>query len=113
MLYILLTIIAIGVLLASEGGRMILGSLYSLATWVIGWGIFLLVLALFFGVLAQPSVQDVVNGKIGAFIFVPFYSYLIYRLYLGYKAGRQDKSTFLILSVILGALIVGCLSVFW
>lgn len=113
MLYLLLTIIAIGVLLLSAEGRMLLGSVYSLIVWVLGWGIFLLVLALLAGILSTPSVHDIVYGKVGAFIFVPFYSYIIYRLYLGYKAGRQNKSTFITWSIILGALIIGCLSVFW
>lgn len=113
MLYFLLIIIAVGVLLLSPEGRVLLGSVHSLLVWVLGWGVFLAVIALLAGVLSVPSIHEVVYGKIGAFVFVPLYAYIIYRLYLGYRAGRQTRITFIVWSIVLLALIAGCLSVFW
>ena len=113
MVYILLILITIGVLLSSPEGKMLLGSIYNLITWIVGWGLFLLTIALLAGILSTPNIPEFVYGKIGTFVFIPFYSYIIYRLYLGYKAGRQSKSTFVTWSIVLGILILGCFSIFW
>jgi len=102
MLYILLIIIAVGVLLLSDEGKALLGAFQKIvllgALLYVGFWAVVLVIGLF----SQKSVQTAITGEQGSFVISFLLCALIYKLYRGYKAGKQDKTTFVIWSVILG-----------
>ena len=113
MLYILLIIIAIGVFLASESGREVLGALHGGLVWLIGWDLFLSFLGVIFWVLSQDSIQSVVNGKTADFLGILILGYFIARNFMSYKAGKKDRSGFLKISILLGVLMLGSISAFF
>ena len=106
MLYILLIIIAVGVLLLSEEGKALLGVFQKLiffgALLYVGfWAVVLVI-----GLLSQQNVQNAITGEQGSFVISFLLCALIYKLYRRYKAGKQDKTTVVIWGFILGIIAV-------
>lgn len=114
MLYILLIIIAVGVLLASEEGKELLGTLQKFIFWgallYVGfWAVIIII-----GLLSQQSIQNAITGEQGSFVISFLLCALIYKLYRGYKKGKQDKTTFIVWSVIFGIIAVALIfPYFW
>lgn len=92
MLYILLIIIAIGVLLASEGGRTLLGFLVALL--VIGGvlyvGFWVIVLAV--GLLSDENFKQTALDPLGTIMLAGFAIFITYKVYKGFKNGGYIKN---------------------
>jgi hypothetical protein len=85
-IYILLIIIAVGVLLASEAGKELLGWLIKLAIFAgcayLGFWIIVIVFGLLSPLFADKNARDNTFAVIGIFAFI---CYGIYGIYLAYK----------------------------
>ncbi len=87
MLYILLIIIAVGVLLASEAGQDFLRVLGILA--LIAGGLYLAfwVVVIAIGLLSVRGIRDTIVTSLGWVVLVGFAVHLIYKAYKGFKNG--------------------------
>lgn len=88
MLYFLLTIIAIGVLLASPEGKELLGSLWQWAV-IIG-GIYLVfwIVIITIGLLSDQSIREGVFTVLGVIILVAYFNYGVFVVYKKYQRGE-------------------------
>ena len=91
MLYILLIIIAIGVLLISEPGRKLLSILAVLA--FIAGGLYLMFWIVIFAIafLSEKETRDNVLSAIGGVMFLIYVIYGIYLFYQKYQRGEFRK----------------------
>ncbi len=84
MLYILLVIIAIGVLLASEGGKVLLGWLIKFALIAGGAYLGFWIVVIIWGLLSDKDTRDTVTtiaGSIALLFAVCVYAYTLYKKY--------------------------------
>lgn len=90
MLYILLIIIAVGVLLASETGQKLLGLLGILA--MIGGLLYLgfWVVVIVIGLLSDESIKDTIFVVVGAIMLTVYVIYIAHKVYKGFKNGNYS-----------------------
>jgi hypothetical protein len=91
MLYILLIIIAVGVLLASEDGKELLGSIIKLL--LIGGGLYIAfwIVMLAIGLLSDKETRDSITTVAGTLFLAIGVIYYIYTFYKKYQKGDFKK----------------------
>ncbi len=91
MLYALLIIIAIGVLLASEEGKKLLGFIIMLlaigSLLFLGFWVVIFVVSL----LSDTGIKDSISNVFEEIIFISFAIYVVYKVYKKYKRGELTK----------------------
>lgn len=88
MLYILLIIIAVGVLLASEGGKELLGWIIWLA--MIAGGLYLgfWIVVIIIGLFSDKEIRDNILTVLGTIMLTAYAGYGVYLLYKKIKKGE-------------------------